>query len=647
MNNEPKLKDKIAAKFHGSVLINAFRVAAAWLYTSIAESFIGTLFTSYSREEALWHRSLMGFGTRHKRGRNTIYKKIRRKVARGFENSMILDRAGAVADYMLGCSLRMYGSFSLIFGIYTMLMFIIKVFGIGLECDFNQMIIGGVLVILSVPVLSSKKNLAESIAASRFARYLFIETLKIPESKFTQIKIRGGAKYNAAVISGMFVGLLTYIISPVYILAGLAALIVSFIVLYQPEAGIIALIVVTPFIAAFRHPTLLLSAGVLITAISYLIKYLRGKRTMRFGLISAFVALFAGNMLLGGIVTYGGSESLNSALMYSILMLGYFLTINLIRTRENCLHTMAALGISLAVSSLYGIIQYMFGNFTSNWLDNEMFSYIPGRATSFFDNPNVLGEYIILLFPFLLVIPMYMKGFKKRFIMVFSVALTVLCLVWTWSRGAWLGFIIGIILFFLIYSRRTLAFLLAAGISLPLVGYLLPSDIAGRFASIGNMADSSTYYRVFTWRGVLRMLKEVWLSGIGVGQTAFQQLYPIFAYAGTEAAPHSHNLIMQIISETGIFGFVIFSIVIFLFFQNGFEFIRNSTGKDRLTVAAGVTGIVSILVMGLFDYVWYNYRVFFLFWIVIALMVSFINSVKNENESVYDKIKPDSVDITI
>jgi O-antigen ligase len=243
--------------------------------------------------------------------------------------------------------------------------------------------------------------------------------------------------------------------------------------------------------------------------------------------------------------------------------------------------------------------------------------------------------------------PMYMKGFKKRFILVFSVALTLLCLVWTWSRGAWLGFIIGIILFSLIYSRRTLAILMAAGISLPLVGYLLPQDVAGRFASIGNMADSSTYYRVFTWRGVLRMLHEVWISGIGVGQTAFEQLYPVFAYAGTGSAPHSHNLTMQIISETGIFGFVIFAIVMFLFFQNGFEFIRNSAGKDRLTVAAGVAGIVSILVMGMFDYIWYNYRVFFLFWILIALTVSFINSVKNENESVYDKVKPDSVDITI
>jgi O-antigen ligase len=276
-----------------------------------------------------------------------------------------------------------------------------------------------------------------------------------------------------------------------------------------------------------------------------------------------------------------------------------------------------------------------------------MFSGIAGRVTSFFDNPNVLGEYIILLFPLLLVLLLNMRGFKKRFLLVLAIAISSLCLVWTWSRGAWVGFIVGITLFFLIYSRKTLAVLLAVGASLPFIGYFLPSDIVGRFMSIGNMSDSSTYYRVFTWRGVLRMLKEVWLSGIGVGQTAFEQYYPLFAYAGTEASPHAHNLAMQIISDSGIFGFVTFIIIIFLFLQNGFEFIKKNPGKERLTVAAGIAGVVSFLVMGMFDYVWYNYRVFFLFWIIIALTVSFINSVHNENESVYDKIKTDSVDITL
>jgi O-antigen ligase len=178
---------------------------------------------------------------------------------------------------------------------------------------------------------------------------------------------------------------------------------------------------------------------------------------------------------------------------------------------------------------------------------------------------------------------------------------------------------------------------------------VLPEGIVGRFMSIGNLADSSTYYRVMTWRGVLEMLRETWVGGIGVGQAAFEQLYPAFAYAGTELVPHAHNLAMQVLVETGISGLVILIIIILLFIQNCFEFILRSVSpaEDKMTVFAGLCGIISILVMGLFDHVWYNFRVFFLFWVMMALTVSYMTASRNENEAVYDKLSPDSADISL
>ena len=138
-------------------------------------------------------------------------------------------------------------------------------------------------------------------------------------------------------------------------------------------------------------------------------------------------------------------------------------------------------------------------------------------------------------------------------------------------------------------------------------------------------ADSSTYYRVLTWRGC-----STCCGGLGrrhrVGQAAFEQLYPAFAYAGTELHLHAHNLAIEVLTETGISGLVILTIIILLFIQNCFEFISHSAspGEDKLVAAAGLCGIISILVMGLFDYIWYNYRVFFLFWVVMALTTSYI-----------------------
>jgi O-antigen ligase len=634
-----------------SLFVNAFRKAALWLYRSIGGGFFGTLLTSYSKEEELFTRSLSGFGTRRVRGRETFYKKVRRRVAGSFEDSLLLSGLGTGSDYMLGCSLRVYGAFSIIFGIYAMLMYIIQFYALHMQVDFGRFVAGAMIVALSVPMLASKKTLAECIQGSRVARYLLIDALKIPEAKFAQKLWVGNAKYSAAVILGMVFRFMTYFVSPVAILMAFALIIVCWVIFYQPEAGILGLIIVAPLLSVTNHPTYLIALGVLITTISYLIKYLRGKRTMRFGLLGWFIALFAINQFLGGVVSVGGAGSFASAAMYAVLLLGYFLVVNLIRTRENCRYAMTALAITLVVVSVFGVAQYILGRVgsASSWLDSEMFSYIPGRVTAFFDNPNMLGSYMVLVFPLLIALAMYTRGIKKRFLAFLSVIISLFCLAWTWSRGAWLGFIVGTTLFFLIFSYKTLAVLLGIGLTAPLLGYVLPEGIVGRFMSIGNLADSSTFYRVLTWRGVLGMLREAWVGGIGVGQAAFEQLYPAFAYAGTELVPHAHNLAMQVLIETGISGLVILAIIILLFVQNCFEFILRSAspGEDKMIVAAGLCGIISILVMGLFDHIWYNFRVFFLFWVVMALTMSFITSSRNENEAVYDKLSPDSADISL
>lgn len=650
MNSEQR-KNPVSAMADRSLIVNAFRGAALWFYRSLSGGFFGTLLTSFSREEELFRRSLSGFGMRRVRGRETFYKKVRRKVAGSFEESLLLGGLGAGAEHILGCSLRVYGAFCMIFGIYAMLMYTVQVYALHMRVDFGRFLTGGMIVLLSVPMLASKKSLAECIQGSRIARYLFVDVLRIPEVKFTQELRVGSAKYNAAVIAGMVFGFMTYFASPLAILAAFLLVVVCWVIFYQPEAGILSLIIVAPLLSVSKHPTLLLALGVLITTLSYLIKYLRGKRTMRSGLLGAFVALFAVNQLLGGIISAGGIGSFNSAVMYAILLLGYFLTINLIRTRENCRHALGALAISLVVVSVFGVAQYILGRVgtVSAWLDHRMFSYIPGRITAFFDNPNMLGGYMILCFPLLLALTINTRGFKKRLLLVLSAAVSLLCLVWTWSRGAWLGFIVGNTVFFLIFSYRTIAVLFGICLSFPLLGYVLPEGLVGRFMSIGSLADSSTYYRVLTWRGVLDMLREVWVGGIGVGQAAFEQLYPAFAYAGTELAPHAHNLAIEVLAETGISGLVILTIIILLFIQNCFEFISHSAspGEDKLVAAAGLCGIISILVMGLFDYIWYNYRVFFLFWVVMALTTSYITSSRNENETVYDRLGADSADISI
>ena len=608
----------------------------------------GRFFTAYDREEECFESSVAGFVAGAHHGKKSFRKSLRRKFASAFDNSLLISVLERIPTHMLSLNMRVYGTFFLVFGFYTVGMSLLRYVIMDTLVDPDAFVMGVLLVIIGIPMMFIKRALAQVLRESAVCRLVFIKLLRIHEDKFYPRTQRESSRYGVALVLGMLLGALTYFVSPIKLIGALIILITVGVVFSLPEVGIMAMLSVIPFLSVFEHPSLMLSAGVFLTFVSYFVKYLRGKRTMRYGFIGVFVALFSGVILLGGIVSVGGRESLKTALVYFIILLGFNLIVNLFRTRDDCRHAFSVMAVSGIVAAWYGVIQYLMGRTTQNWLDTEMFAYIEGRATSFFDNPNVFGTYLILMLPFAFVFMLYSVGAKKKFLALFSTLISIVALVWTWSRGAWLGAIVGSVIFFLIFSYKTLQLMLAGGLCLPLIGTVLPQSVVQRFLSIGNMGDSSTYYRVYTWRGVVRMLREVWLSGVGVGQAAFEQVYPMFAYVGMEVTPHAHNLVMHILGETGIAGALTLTVVIVLFAQSCISAIVKLGGEERMTVAAGLCGVISTLVMGLADNIWYNYRVFFAFWCVMALTVAYINAIKRERRDAHeDNASPVSAYVNI
>ena len=102
-------------------------------------------------------------------------------------------------------------------------------------------------------------------------------------------------------------------------------------------------------------------------------------------------------------------------------------------------------------------------------------------------------------------------------------------------------------------------------------------------------------------------------------EDAFNAVYPFYAYSAI-TAPHPHNLYLVIMTETGIVGTVAFVLIILLYYKKLFGVIRYSEDKNLKLISSGLVAAMSgFLLQGMFDNVWYNYRVFLLFWIYIAL----------------------------
>ena len=523
-------------------------------------------------------------------------------------------------------------AFFMTFAIVSALTSFISVYTKGSSISLTDVIISAGCFVLSIVLLFSKKHMCEELASSRVASFFLFKMLGVRREK-VEITSEKETKAFAGIIFGLIFGVATYFVSTPLVLLALAGIIAAYVLLVMPEIGVISIFFAIPFLGFLPHPSFLVLGLVIFVSFSTFIKLIRGKRSIKMELVDWSVLAFMVVMLGGGIVSVDFSSSLYYSGMFVALMLGYFLVTTLIRSEIMVRRCVGSIIISSVGVGLLGIYQKISGQTLIYWTDVEMFGEGGGRVTSTFENPNVLGEYLIMCIPIAIALFLVYKGFGKRIGSLATIVALVLALVFSMSRGAWLGCMIALLIFMIIYSRKTLVAFLFGLLLLPFAPIVIPDSVMQRFTSIGNMNDSSTFYRVKIWEGCLEMIRDHWAHGIGVGKEAFLKIYPIYARSAI-SAPHAHNLYMQITIETGIVGLVLFVAFIFILIQNAFSFYhlcgRYSKECKRLKLYSGAAlcGVISILIQGMTDYVWFNYRVFLMFWMLAGLAVAAARSGK-------------------
>jgi O-antigen ligase len=620
-----------------SVIIHFLIFLSDSIYKSISESFIAEILTERGKKtdtlsvgEYLWDKMRL----------YKLTRPLKKFFMRGFERSSLLNFTMRKLRGMLDVTLSSYGMFLLSFGIYTVIVYFVSVYAFNLdETPRLNLYTGIILAAASFFILPVKESLAAKLNESRIMSFLLFSVLGIRRGH-----VRGvgavGTKNGAAFVIGMLFGLAGYFVEPYLLCAGIIALIAAVLVMMIPEIGVLMIIFTVPFI-----PTMFAAALTLFVAFCYFLKLIRGKRVIKFEFIDITVLIFMTLELLGGIFSVSRAASLRPALLYVCFMSGYFITVNLIRSSEWVKRCVYAFAFSAFAVAVYGIYENYFGPALSIWHDENMFESITTRVVSTFENPNVLAEYLIMTLPFLIALVIVEKKIASKLMASVICGSLGLCLIFTWARGAWLGILFALLIFFLIYHRRTIIVLLMGILALPLAPFILPSAVIQRFLSIGSIQDTSTAYRVNIWIASVDMIRDFFSSGIGVGTGAFAVVYPNYSLAGIESAPHSHNLYLQIIIEIGIFGlFVFLAVMIYLMRSNFMIFKKVGNDKKnkeymrlKLTAAAGFCAVIAMLVQGLTDYVWYNYRIFFVFWLVVGLTVSVRRTLTDEWTEYEDK----------
>ena len=458
-------------------------------------------------------------------------------------------------------------------------------------------------------------NVTEYLKGSSLCRLIFKLLGIDPDFEWFDNKYTNGkARLIFGAVAGIALGLIGGFISPITIPLAIIGITAVFLIVKNPSAGAFALVFAAPLV-----PTMAAVGLSLLCLFSMIVYAVRtdGFR-FKFDGIGFFIILFIAVYLIAGITSFSMIKSLSIWAIYFVFMAMYFIIINSVNTEKLLRGILVCFVLSGLLVCLYGIAQYLFGwNTAQAWMDEDMFSDIKMRIYSTLGNPNVLGEYILLSLPASIGLMWINKNPASKIVYAGISAIMFAALILTFSRGCWIGILFAAVIFITFAAGKLWGLGL---IALPVLPMILPESIINRFASIGDMKDSSTSYRVYIWMGTLAMIRDFWVSGIGMGQEAFTQVYPFYSYNGI-VAPHSHNLFLQILVESGIAGIAVFLLIIFFYLRKvmvGYQV--GGKGDNLSTMMTAITaGICGFLVQGMFDNSFYNYRVMLVFWCTLAI----------------------------
>lgn len=312
----------------------------------------------------------------------------------------------------------------------------------------------------------------------------------------------------------------------------------------------------------------------------------------------------------------------------------YFVFRQVLQSRFAFMVVVGCLLGSAAVESAYGVYQWIIGvEPLANWEDPETLDPLT-RVYGSLMNPNLLAGYLMAVFPLALTAAAVWRG-PWRVAAIAAAALSPLCVWFTYSRGAYLGMVASVAVFGLMATwlawprlkqQRTLMYGAAAGVvgvfALLVLRIATSPQLQGRIASIFTLrGHSSNSFRMNVWIGVMDMVRDNWLIGIGIGNSTFRKMYGLYMVSGFEALG-AYNVFLEVLAEMGVIGLVVFLAMLLAFTARNLDTFRRGQGAQRWWAAAILAALAGTFVMGMVDTVYYRPSIQLQFWLLLAMTIA-------------------------
>ena len=279
----------------------------------------------------------------------------------------------------------------------------------------------------------------------------------------------------------------------------------------------------------------------------------------------------------------------------------------------------------LALRQLYASTEEL-----ARWADPGSMSTGTIRIYGPLGNPNLLAGYLLPLVPLAVIALMRWQGLGQKMFAGLTGVLSAAAVVFTYSRGGWLGLLATLaVLVLLLLLRSTthwpplwrrlvpLGVLLMGGVLVVLAATQLEPIRTRVVSLVAGRGDSSNNFRINVWLAALEMVQDRPWIGIGPGNNAFNSIYPLYQQPKFNALS-AYSVPLELLVEMGIPGLLACCGLLISSVRAGLRF----DGESGLIAIGSLAAMSGLLTQGITDTIFFRPEVQLVGWFCLASLAS-------------------------
>ncbi|HSH30129.1 MAG TPA: putative O-glycosylation ligase, exosortase A system-associated [Thiohalobacter sp.] len=222
--------------------------------------------------------------------------------------------------------------------------------------------------------------------------------------------------------------------------------------------------------------------------------------------------------------------------------------------------------------------------------------HVMGPLGSFIGGNNELGLAMIMTLPLMRYLQLQREQKWQRNLFTLAMALTVIAILGTQSRGALVGLAVMAVVLVL-KSRRRFALLLLAALMIPVAMTVMPESWFERMHTIKEYEeDQSAQGRINAWHFAVNLARDRPL--VGGGFEAFH--WRNFRYYAPD--PHdvkdAHSIYFEVLGEHGFAGLLIYLLLGFFTWRSAGGIIRSIRDREDMLWARDLAAMIQVSLAG-------------------------------------------------